>query len=143
MAKTSEENMSYVIFKTDEAGKDESDFQYEVTTEFEILEALVQKHHVDRYGISNEIQNRKWNAIHKEFTSLTNTFPSIEDLKTIWKDAKTQNRLQVSSVKSLEDSLSHTLGNLSFLCQNEMVRSKTERNHLNFANFSLLFKMKL
>ena len=114
MAKTSEENMSYVIFKTDEAGKDESDFQYEVTTEFEILEALVQKHHVDRYGISNEIQNRKWNAIHKEFTSLTNTFPSIEDLKTIWKDAKTQNRLQVSSVKSLEDSLSHTLGNLLF-----------------------------
>ena len=126
MAKTSEENMSYVIFKTDEAGKDESDFQYEVTTEFEILEALVQKHHVDRYGISNEIQNRKWNAIHKEFTSLTNTFPSIEDLKTIWKDAKSQNRIQVSSVKSLEDSLSHTLG-INFSRQNDMVKSKIEK----------------
>ena len=118
--------MSYVIFKTDEAGKDESDFQYEVTTEFEILEALVQKHHVDRYGISNEIQNRKWNAIHKEFTSLTNTFPSIEDLKTIWKDAKSQNRIQVSSVKSLEDSLSHTLG-INFSRQNDMVKSKIEK----------------
>ena len=120
--------MSYVIFKTDEAGKDESDFQYEVTTEFEILEALVQKHHVDRYGISNEIQNRKWNAIHKEFTSLTNTFPSIEDLKTIWKDAKTQNRLQVSSVKSLEDSLSHTLGNISLFFFVKMKWLKAKQN---------------
>ena len=97
--------MSYVIFKTDDV--DRSDFQYEVTTEFEILEALVQKHRLDRYGISNEIQNRKWDAIHKEFISLTNSYPSIEDLKTIWKDAKSQNK----SVKSLEDSLSDTLGN--------------------------------
>jgi len=109
MAKNSEENMSYVIFKTEDE-EDKSNFQYEVTTEFEILEALVQKHRVDRYGISNEIQNRKWDAIHKEFISLTNSFPSMEDLKTIWKDAKSLNITQNKSVKSLEDSLSHTLG---------------------------------
>ena len=66
------ENMSYVIFKTDDV--DRADFQYEVTTEFEILEALVQKHRLDRYGISNELQNRKWDAIHKEFIDDETTF---------------------------------------------------------------------
>ena len=107
---TDSENMSYVIFKTDEDEEvdieDKAVIQYEVTNEDEIIEALVQKHKVDRYGISNELQNQKWEAIHKEFMTLTESYPTIEDLKIIWRDLKNRKK----NVKSLEDSIANTLG---------------------------------
>ena len=105
---TDSDNMSYVIFKTDDeaVNQQKAVIQYEVTNEDEIIEALVQKHKVDRYGISNELQNQKWDAIHKEFITLTESYPSVEDLKVIWKDLKDRKK----NVKSLEDSIANTLG---------------------------------